>query len=80
MNKIYLIGNGYVSDFITDKYSCDYEFVGVCRSEKNNCKHNYSIGQRLATIGPTAKPLRRLPRNVLKILIFSFNNLNTILF
>jgi nucleoside-diphosphate-sugar epimerase len=43
MNRIYLIGNGYVCDFITDKYSCDYEFVGVCRSEKNNCKHNYSI-------------------------------------
>lgn len=43
MNKIYLIGNGYVCDFITDKYSCDYEFVGVCRSKKNNCKHNYSI-------------------------------------
>ena len=43
MNKIYLIGNGYVSDFITEKYSNDYEFIGVCRSEKNNCKHNYSI-------------------------------------
>jgi nucleoside-diphosphate-sugar epimerase len=43
MNRIYLIGNGYVCDFITEKYSCDYEFVGVCRSEKNNCKHNYSI-------------------------------------
>ncbi len=43
MNKIYLIGNGYVCDFITEKYSHDYEFIGVCRSEKNNCKHNYSI-------------------------------------
>jgi nucleoside-diphosphate-sugar epimerase len=43
MNKIYLIGNGYVCDFITDEYSYDYEFIGVCRSEKNNCKYNYSI-------------------------------------
>ena len=43
MNKIYLIGNGYVCNFITDEYSYDYEFIGVCRSEKNNCKYNYSI-------------------------------------
>lgn len=49
MNKIYLIGNGYVCDFITDKYRCDYEFVGVCRSEKNNCKHNYSIDISICT-------------------------------
>jgi hypothetical protein len=21
----------------------DYEFIGVCRSKKNNCKHNYSV-------------------------------------
>ena len=43
MNKIYLIGNGYISDFITDKYSNDYDFIGVCRSKKNNCNQNYSI-------------------------------------
>ena len=43
MNKIYLIGNGYICDFITDKYSNDYDFIGVCRSKKNNCNQNYSI-------------------------------------
>ena len=43
MNKIYLIGNGYICDFITDKYSFNYEFIGVCRSKKNNCNQNYSI-------------------------------------
>jgi nucleoside-diphosphate-sugar epimerase len=49
MNKIYLIGNGYVCDFITDKYSNDYEFIGVCRSKKNNCMHNYSIDISICT-------------------------------
>ena len=43
MNKVYLIGNGYVCNFITDKYRKDFEFIGVCRSKKNNCKINYSL-------------------------------------
>ena len=43
MNKVYLIGNGYVCNFITDKYSDDFEFIGVCRSKKNNCKINHSL-------------------------------------
>ena len=43
MNKVYLIGNGYVCNFITDKHSDDFEFIGVCRSKKNNCKINHSL-------------------------------------
>ena len=43
MNKVYLIGNGYVCNFITGKYSDDFEFIGVCRSKKNNCKINHSL-------------------------------------
>ena len=43
MNKVYLIGNGYVCNFMTDKYSDDFEFIGVCRSKKNNCKINHSL-------------------------------------
>ena len=43
MNKVYLIGNGYVSNFITEMYSDDFEFIGVCRSKKNNCRLNYSV-------------------------------------
>ena len=43
MDRIYLIGNGYVCDFITAKFSSKYDFVGVCRSKKVNCHHNYSV-------------------------------------
>ena len=43
MNKVYLIGNGYVCNFMTGKYSDDFEFIGVCRSKKNNCKINYCL-------------------------------------
>ena len=28
---------------MTDKYSDDFEFIGVCRSKKNNCKINHSL-------------------------------------
>ena len=43
MNRIYLIGNGYVCDFITKEPHPSYEFIGVCRSKKNNCDRNISI-------------------------------------
>ena len=43
MNKVYLIGNGYVCNFITDKYSDNFEFIGVCGSKKNNCKINHRL-------------------------------------
>ena len=43
MNKIYLIGNGYVSDYIVKHRIKNTKFIGVCRSDKNNCDENISI-------------------------------------
>jgi len=43
MDRVYLIGNGYVCNFITAKFSSKYDFVGICRSKKDNCAHNYSV-------------------------------------
>ena len=43
MDRVYLIGNGYVCDFITAEFSNEYDFVGICRSNKDNCAHNYSV-------------------------------------
>ena len=42
MNKIYLIGNGYVSDYIVKHRINNTKFIGVCRSNKNNCDKNIS--------------------------------------
>lgn len=43
MDRVYLIGNGYVCNFITAKFSSKYDFVGICRSNKDNCAQNYSV-------------------------------------
>jgi nucleoside-diphosphate-sugar epimerase len=43
MDRVYLIGNGYVCNFITTKFNGKYEFVGICRSEKRNCAQNHTI-------------------------------------
>ena len=43
MDRVYLIGNGYVCNFITAKFSSEYDFVGICRSKKDNCAYNYSV-------------------------------------
>ena len=40
MINVYLIGNGYVSDYITSLGSTKYKYIGVCRSQKNNCHKN----------------------------------------
>ena len=37
MSMIYLIGNGYVSDYISQIKIENEKYVGVCRSEKENC-------------------------------------------
>ena len=43
MNRVYLIGNGYVCDFITECEIDDIEFIGVCRSDKHNCHKNIKL-------------------------------------
>ena len=43
MDRVYLIGNGYVFNFITAEFSSEYDFVVICRSKKDNCAHNYSV-------------------------------------
>ena len=43
MDKVYIIGNGYIGDFISNEFKDRYHFVGVCRSKKNNCLTNISI-------------------------------------
>ena len=43
MNKVYLIGNGYVCDFITEYEREGIEFIGVCRSDKHNCHKNIRL-------------------------------------
>ena len=40
MINVYLIGNGYVCDYITSLGSTKYKYIGVCRSQKNNCHKN----------------------------------------
>ena len=37
MSMIYLLGNGYVSDYISQIKIENKKYVGVCRSEKKNC-------------------------------------------
>ena len=43
MIRVYLIGNGYVCNYITQMEIPNIEFVGVCRSEKMNCNTNLKI-------------------------------------
>ena len=43
MDRVYLIGNGYVCNFITAKFSSVFDYVRICRSKKDNCAHNYSL-------------------------------------
>ena len=43
MNKVFIIGNGYIGDLIAKKFNSMYHFVGVCRSNKNNCETNISL-------------------------------------
>ena len=43
MSMIYLVGNGYVSDYISQIKVKNREYVGVCRSEKNNCDINIKL-------------------------------------
>ena len=40
MINVYLIGNGYICDYITSLGSKKYKYIGVCRSQKNNCHEN----------------------------------------
>ena len=41
MINVYLIGNGYVCNYITSLGSTKYKYIGVCRSQKNNCHKKY---------------------------------------
>jgi len=43
MTRVYLIGNGYVCNYITQMEISNIEFVGVCRSEKMNCDINLKL-------------------------------------
>lgn len=43
MKRVYLIGNGYVCDYITQMKTVDLEFVGVSRSKKSNCDINLRL-------------------------------------
>ena len=43
MSMIYLVGNGYVSDYISQIKIEDKKYVGVCRSEKKNCDINIKL-------------------------------------
>ena len=43
MNKVFIFGNGYIGDLIAKKFNDMYHFVGICRSNKNNCETNVSL-------------------------------------
>ena len=43
MIRVYLIGNGYVCNYITQMEIPNIEFIGVSRSEKKNCNINLKI-------------------------------------
>ena len=43
MSMIYLVGNGYVSDYISQIKIENKKYVGVCRSEKKNCDVNIKL-------------------------------------
>ena len=43
MHKVYIVGNGYIGDFISNRYKDKYEFTGICRSTKSNCSMNISL-------------------------------------
>ena len=43
MSKIYLVGNGYVSDYISQIDIKNRKYVGICRSEKKNCDINIKL-------------------------------------
>ena len=43
MSMVYLVGNGYVSDYITEIKNENEEYVGVCRSKKKNCNMNIRL-------------------------------------
>ncbi len=43
MNKVFLIGNGYVCDYISELKDESKEYIGVCRSNKNNFDFNVKL-------------------------------------
>ena len=43
MNKVYLIGNGYVCDYISELRDNSSEYIGVCRSKKDNFDYNIEL-------------------------------------
>tara|TARA_Y100000768_G_C23896481_1_gene642840 strand:- start:153 stop:992 length:840 start_codon:yes stop_codon:yes gene_type:complete len=43
MDKVYLIGNGYIAGYITEMFSHRYKFIGISRSKKKNCDINISL-------------------------------------
>ena len=57
MSMIYLVGNGYVSDYISQIKVKNREYVGVCRSEKKNCDINIKLD-----ISAESEKLRELIR------------------
>ena len=40
MDKVYIVGNGYIGDFISKKFKDKYHYIGICRSNKSNCNTN----------------------------------------
>ena len=43
MNRVYIIGNGYIGDYMAANKPENVQFVGVCRSDKNNCHKNIRL-------------------------------------
>ena len=43
MGKVYIVGNGYIGDFLSNGFKDKYHFVGICRSTKSNCDTNISL-------------------------------------
>ena len=43
MNKVFLIGNGYVCEYISQLRDNTEEYIGVCRSKKNNFDSNIRL-------------------------------------
>ena len=43
MNKVYIVGNGYIGDFISNRFKNKHQFIGICRSVKSNCSLNISL-------------------------------------
>ena len=43
MDKLYLIGNGYVANCICENYSELFHLIGVSRSNKENCSENITL-------------------------------------